>query len=124
VAENEMDTGGEWERLRAELLADPENREIYDRTLREAIVLRAILQQVEEARESAGLSKAELAQRVGMNPASLRRLLTSETGNPTFKTMLSVFDALGLEVTLKSTKSSKRRERSRRDQPSERLAVR
>jgi DNA-binding phage protein len=119
-----MDTGGEWERLRAELLADPENREIYDRTLREAIVLRAILQQVEEARESAGLSKAELAQRVGMNPASLRRLLTSETGNPTFKTMLSVFDALGLEVTLKSTKSSKRRERSRRDQPSERLAVR
>lgn len=123
MVENEPGAGGEWEHLRAEILADPKNREVYDRTLREAVALRAILLQVEEARERAGLSKAELADRVGMNPAALRRLLTSETGNPTFRTMLSVFDALGLEITLKNTKSPKRHGRSRSDQPSERLVV-
>jgi DNA-binding phage protein len=106
----EPDDSGDWEKFRAELLADPENREVYDRTLSETVTLRKILQQIESARASEGISKAELAQRAGMNPASIRRLLTSETANPTIKTMLGVFDALGLEVTL----TYKKRRRARR----------
>jgi DNA-binding phage protein len=110
MAETTPDNSGEWEKFRAGLRADPENREVYDRALSETVALRKILQQVESARVSEGISKAELAQRAGMNPASIRRLLTSETANPTIKTMLGVFDALGLEVTL----THKKRRRARR----------
>ena len=109
MAGTKPDNSGEWEKFRAELLADPENREVYDRTLSETVALRKILQQVESARASEGISKAELAQRAGINPASIRRLLTSETANPTIKTMLGVFDALGLEVTLTYKKRRARR---------------
>ncbi len=52
----------------------------------------------------AGMSKTELARRVGVNPSAMRRLLTAETANPTLKTMLGLFDALGLEVSLTSSR--------------------
>ncbi len=95
---------GEWEDYRDALLQDPEARAEYARTYRDTLFLRRLLQQVEAARIAAGLSKAELARRVGVNPSAMRRLLTAETSNPTLKTMLGLVDALGLEVTLQSSR--------------------
>ncbi len=96
-----IENTGEWEELRARLLDDPEVREEYKRTSHSTITFREILQKVEAEREKAGLSKAHLAHRMGVNPASVRRLLTYEGSNPTLKTMLTVFDALELELSLK-----------------------
>ncbi len=97
-------TRGEWEEFRDELLQDPAARAEYARSYRHALFLRQLLQRLEAERVRAGLSKAELAHRVGVNPSAMRRLLTAETGNPTLKTMLGMFDALGLELSLTPSK--------------------
>lgn len=102
---------GEWEQYRDELLQNAEAREEYERTLHRLLAFRQILQRVECERERAGLSKAELAHRIGMNPSAVRRLLTAETSNPTFKTMLGLFDALGLEMSLRPAQGAMREER-------------
>lgn len=99
----------EVENYLAQLLQDPEARREYERAYREATLINQIIQQCEEEREKARMSKAELAERAGINYASIRRLLTAEGSNPTFKTMLSVFDALDLEFSLKPRSRHKRR---------------
>lgn len=102
----------EWEDFRAQLLEDPAVREGYERTFHEVVALRQILQRCEAERARAGLSKAELAARAGMNPASLRRLLTAEGSNPSLKTMLSIFEALDLDLTLKPASRRKRKKQA------------
>lgn len=101
----------EWAEFRTGLLTDPESRAEYERTFREVVAIRTILQICEAEREKAGLTKAELAQRVGINPASIRRLFTAEGSNPTFKTLLGIFDVLGLEISLKPAQRRKGRTR-------------
>lgn len=91
----------EWEEFCATLLKDPRDRDEYERELREIVALRKILQQCEAERERVGLTKAALAQRVGMNPASIRRLLTAEGSNPTLKTILGILAALDLEIVVR-----------------------
>lgn len=108
-----VQNSGAWERFRAELLEDPEAREEYERTRRSVAELRRILQTVEGERQQAGLSKADLARRVGVEPAAIRRLLTSETSNPTFRTLLGIFDALGLQLTLTPRKRARVQGRTR-----------
>ena len=98
---------GRWEQIRARKLADPTAREQYERTRRAVILTRQILQLLDAERERAGLTKAELAQRAGTNPAAIRRLLTSESSNPTLRTLLVVFDALGLEFSLRPRKPAR-----------------
>jgi DNA-binding phage protein len=105
ITDSNSEARGEWEEFRDELLRDPEARAEYARSYRYALFLRRLLQQLEAERVRAGLSKTELAHRVGVNPSAMRRLLTAETANPTLKTMLGVFDALGLEVSLTPSKS-------------------
>jgi transcriptional regulator with XRE-family HTH domain len=62
--------------------------------------VRELLKLIDVERERAGLSKADLAQRIGTSPATVRRLFTSESANPTLRTMLDLFDALDLELAL------------------------
>jgi DNA-binding phage protein len=52
-----------------------------------------------------GWSREELASRAELNAASLRRLLTSRSANPTFATMMSVVEALGLRLELREHRS-------------------
>ena len=91
----------EWESFYEELFDTPEERAEAERDVREMIALRTILQRCEEERERAGLSKAELARIVGVNPASMRRLFTDEGSNPTLKTMIGILAALDLELVVK-----------------------
>lgn len=48
-----------------------------------------------------GWTREELAARAELNAASLRRLLTSPSANPTFATMMAVADALGLRLEIR-----------------------
>jgi len=47
-----------------------------------------------------GWTQEELAARADLNAASLRRLLTSSAANPTFATMISIAEALGLRIAI------------------------
>jgi transcriptional regulator with XRE-family HTH domain len=60
-----------------------------------------MLQMLDAERERAGLSKAELARRIGASPATIRRLFTSSHANPTLRTIVDLFDALDVEITLR-----------------------
>ena len=61
-----------------------------------ASAIRVIVARLEEV----GWTRDELAARAGLNAASLRRLLTSPDANPTFATLTSLTEALGLRVGL------------------------
>ncbi len=52
-----------------------------------------------------GWTREELAARAALNAASLRRLLTSSAANPTFATMMSIAEALGLRIEFREQTS-------------------
>ena len=52
-----------------------------------------------------GWTREELAVRADLNAASLRRLLTSSSVNPTFATMMSIAEALGLRIEIREQAS-------------------
>ena len=105
---------GRWDEIRAHKLAAPEMQERYERTQRSVLLTRQLLQRIDAEREKAGLTKAELAQRAGVNPSAMRRLFTAETSKPTLRMLLSIFDALGLEVVLRPKTSARKPRTSRR----------
>jgi transcriptional regulator with XRE-family HTH domain len=91
--------GAFWEDL-ARNLEDPEFlREYVVESMRIATV-DAVVNALDEAREAAGLSKAELARAIQVEPATVRRLFASDTANPTLGTLAEVAAALGMRVTL------------------------
>lgn len=92
--------GDRWAQIRTRKLADPAVQERYERTRRTVAAIRATLMRVDQKRMQAGLTKAELARRLGANPATMRRLLSSGDHNPTLKTVLEICDVLGMEVTV------------------------
>jgi transcriptional regulator with XRE-family HTH domain len=59
-----------------------------------------ILDDLDSARAAAGLTKGALATAAGLPEASVRKLLTSRTANPAFKTLFRLATPLGLELTL------------------------
>jgi DNA-binding phage protein len=60
----------------------------------------AIINALDDARGSAGLSKAEVARTIGAEPATVRRLFSSTSANPTLGTLAEVAAALGLRISI------------------------
>ena len=87
------------ERFLAEQLADPEFRLEFERERHEIEMVDGIVRALDELRGERGLSKAELARRIGKNPASVRRTLTAP-GNPELRTIIAMAEALGAEVKI------------------------
>jgi transcriptional regulator with XRE-family HTH domain len=56
--------------------------------------------ELDAAREAAGLSKAELARAINSEPATVRRLFSAGHVNPTLGTLAEVAAALGMRVVL------------------------
>lgn len=79
--------------LKAELLADPDVRRAYDEQAPEYAIARAIIR----ARTAAGLSQAQLAERVGTSQSSIAKLESGRT-LPTTRTLLRVAKATGTRV--------------------------
>jgi DNA-binding phage protein len=61
---------------------------------------RQIMRELETARSSVGVSKADLARRSRLPPETVRRLLTEPKANPTLETVLSMLRPLGLGLRL------------------------
>jgi hypothetical protein len=57
------------------------------------------------------MSKAELARRIGRNPASIRRLFTAEQARPELPLIVSIADALDakVEITPRRRRTPQRR---------------
>lgn len=86
-----------------DLARDLEDPEFLREYVRESIRIATIDQLVnalDDAREAAGLSKAELARAVSAEPAVIRRLFSAEHTNPTLGRLAELAAALGMRVTL------------------------
>jgi DNA-binding phage protein len=88
-----------WEDL-AEDLKDPELLREFVRESVRIATIDSLVNELNDARESADISKALLAKAVGADPASVRRLFSAAHTNPTLGTVAELAAALGLRVTL------------------------
>lgn len=88
-----------WEDL-ARDLEDPEFlREFVVESIRIATI-DDVVNALDDAREAAGLSKAELARAIQVEPATIRRLFASNQSNPTLGTLAEVAAALGMRIRI------------------------
>jgi ribosome-binding protein aMBF1 (putative translation factor) len=93
---NPLDTSFHGRRQR-QRLADPDFEGEYLRSRRRIAQIDAVMQRLDTLRAEAGLSKAELARRIGKEPATVRRLFSSQV-NPTLETVMALADELGASV--------------------------
>ena len=63
-------------------------------------LIQAALRALDDQRTAKGLTKAELARRAGLDPVTLRRILTSPRSNPRLDTIVAIANGLDLELTL------------------------
>jgi transcriptional regulator with XRE-family HTH domain len=98
-----------WEDL-AQGLEDPEFlREFVRESVRIATIDR-LVNDLDDARAAAKLSKAALARAINAEPATLRRLFSAGHVNPTLGTLAEVAAALGMRVTLEPLPAAERNE--------------
>lgn len=87
-----------------DLAEDLEDPEFLRQFLLESIrinTIDTIVNQLDDAREAAGLSKADLARSISAEPAVVRRLLGhASRSNPTLGTLSELAAALGYRVAL------------------------
>ena len=97
-------------RMLAARMEDSEFREEYERARREIDQVDSVIRQLDELREEAGLTKAELARHIGRDPSSIRRLFTAK-GNPELLLVASIAEDLGAEIRIvpRTRKSISRR---------------
>jgi transcriptional regulator with XRE-family HTH domain len=96
-----------WDDL-AQDLKDPQFlREYVTQSIRIATIDR-IVNELDGAREAAGLSKAELARAINSEPATVRRLFSVGHVNPTLGTLAEVAAALGMRVVLEPLEADDR----------------
>ncbi len=102
-----------WDDLTQDL-QDPEFLRDYVRESIRIATIDQLVNALDEAREAAHLSKAELARAIGAEPAVVRRLFSAGHVNPTLGTLAEVAAALGMRVTLEALPAE---ERARVTQP-------
>jgi transcriptional regulator with XRE-family HTH domain len=101
-----------WDDLASDL-QDPEFlREYVAESVRIATIDRMV-NELEAARQTAGLSKAELAHAIGSEPATVRRLFSSGHVNPTLGTLAEVAAALGMRISLEPLSADDRKQITR-----------
>lgn len=88
-----------WDDL-ARDLEDPDFLREYIVASVRIVTVDRIINALNDAREDAGLTKADLARAINAEPAVIRRLFTGAHGNPTLSTISEVAAALGLRVTV------------------------
>jgi ribosome-binding protein aMBF1 (putative translation factor) len=85
-------------RVAAEM-EDPEFHAEYEGMRPELAQVNAVMRALDELRDEAGWSKAELARQIGKNDASVRRLFTAEV-NPELRTVAAMAAALGADIRI------------------------
>lgn len=94
-------------------MEDPEFRAEYERARREIDQVDSVIRQLDQLREEAGLTKAELARHIGRDPSSIRRLFTAKA-NPELLLVASIAEDLSAEIRIVPRKSKSRRQSSLR----------
>lgn len=90
-------------------LEDPEFlREYIVESMRIATV-DDLVNSLDEAREAAGLTKADLARAISAEPAVVRRLFSCSHMNPTLGTVAQVAAALGMRITMERLPAAERK---------------
>jgi DNA-binding XRE family transcriptional regulator len=115
-----LDTSRHDRRVARRLEEDAEFRAEFERQRREIAQIDAVVRQLDELREEAGMSKAELARAIGKEPSSIRRFFTADV-NPELKTVAAVADALGARVEVVARGATRRRQAGER--PSDRAGA-
>jgi DNA-binding XRE family transcriptional regulator len=90
-----------YDQRRRDWLADEGTRAEYERARQEIEQIDAVIRSLDELRVDAGISKAELARRVGRNPASIRRLFTAEQARPELPLIISIANALDASIQVR-----------------------
>lgn len=99
-------------RLSAALIADADYQAEYEQARREIETIDRVIHQLDQLRESAGLSKAELARMVSRNPSSIRRLFTQQS-NPELALVVAIASALGAKIEIVPPKKTKKHAKKR-----------
>ena len=86
-----------FERMRAEIDADPVRRERAAAFRRQIDMVNELMWAIDDRRIELGMSKAELARRVDRDASSIRRLFTTG-GNPEITFVAALAEAVGLRV--------------------------
>ena len=81
----------------AERMTDPAFRAEFERARREIDRVDGVIRHLDDLRSAAGISKAELARRIGRNASSVRRLFTSG-GNPQLTLLVAIAEELGADI--------------------------
>ncbi len=68
-----------------------------------------LVNSLDEAREAAGMTKADLARAISAEPAVVRRLFSGGHMNPTLGTVAEVAAALGMRVTVERLPAAERK---------------
>jgi transcriptional regulator with XRE-family HTH domain len=97
-----------WDDLTQDLEDPRFQREYVAQSIRTATIDR-IVNELDAAREEAGLSKAELARAINSEPATVRRLFSAGHVNPTLGTLAEVAAALGMRVVLEPLEDGDRK---------------
>ena len=84
-----------------EQLQSPGDRAEFERRLAKVKSIAEVMHIIEEAREEAGLAKAEVARRMDRKPSAVSRLLAGNGANPTLDTVVDLADAVGLEMDVR-----------------------
>jgi len=100
------------QRRLAQRLEDPTFRAEYERARTEIRQVDEVMRTLDSLRESAGITKAELARKIGKDPASIRRLFSSES-NPELKTIVAMAAALNAKIEISVPSASRRTKRRR-----------
>lgn len=92
-------------------LADPAFASAYTEARARIDAIDQVMRSLDSAREERGLSKAELARRIGVRPESIRRLFSAPSPNPTLDTVIAVAQALNLDVIIRPERAGTRSRR-------------
>ena len=92
----------------ADDLQDPEFRRHYLLQTERVAAIDRVVNQLDDVRESLGLSKADLARAIQRTPATVRRLLTSKSVNPEFAVVVQMAAVLGYRLTLEPMTDAER----------------
>ena len=80
--------------------------EAHDRAVAMVRAIDDLVRALDAAREEQHLSKAELARRVGVDPAAVRRFFSNDAPNPTAQWLVQVALALGYRFNLEPDDSA------------------
>ena len=87
---------------RAARMEDPAFAREYERQATSIAAVDRVVAMLDEVRVAQGMSKADLARKVGKSPAHIRRLLTGAQA-PTLTTIAQVASSLGYELAIAPT---------------------